>query len=43
MKIGVGLLIDDDAHNELRDLELIISSNTGNEFGLFQPPHITIK
>lgn len=43
MKIGVGLLIDDDAHNELRDLELIVSSNTGNELGLFQPPHITIK
>jgi len=43
MKIGVGLLIDDNAHNELRDLELIISSKTGNELGLFQPPHITIK
>jgi|GEM_PF-3321507 len=43
MKIGVGLLIDDDAHNELRDLELIVSSKTGNELGLYQPPHITIK
>lgn len=43
MKIGIGLLIDDDAHNELRDLELIVSSKTGNELGLFQPPHITIK
>jgi len=43
MKIGVGLLIDDDAHNELRDLELIVSRKTGNELGLFQPPHITIK
>jgi len=43
MKIGVGLLIDDNAHNELRDLELIVSSKTGNELGLYQPPHITIK
>lgn len=43
MKIGVGLLLEDDAHNELRDLELIISGKTGNELGLFQPPHITIK
>ncbi len=43
MKIGIGLLIDDDAHNELRDLELVVSSKTGNELGLFQPPHITIK
>jgi len=43
MKIGVGLLIDNEAHNELRDLELVVSSKTGNELGLFQPPHITIK
>ncbi len=43
MKIGIGLLIDDDAHNDLRDLEIIVSNATGNELGLFQPPHITIK
>lgn len=43
MKIGIGLLIEDDAYNKLRDLELIVSSETGNELGLFQPPHITIK
>ncbi|MCB9839266.1 2'-5' RNA ligase family protein [Candidatus Nomurabacteria bacterium] len=43
MKIGIGLLVEGEAHNQLRELELIISSATDNELGLYQPPHITIK
>lgn len=43
MKIGIGLLVDGEAFNRLRELELIISNETSNELGLYQPPHITIK
>jgi 2'-5' RNA ligase len=43
MQIGIGLLIGGEAHNQLRDLELIISNATDNDLGLYQPPHITIK
>lgn len=36
-------MVDGEAHNQLRDLELIISKETDNALGMYQPPHITIK
>lgn len=41
--IGIGALIEDEAFNALRKIELQIASKSGNWYGLFQPPHITIK
>lgn len=43
MLIGVGLIIDDEAFNTIREIELKLSNKSKNYHGLFQPPHITIK
>jgi 2'-5' RNA ligase len=41
--IGIGALLDTDAFNTVRSLELAVASATNNFAGLGQPPHITIK
>ncbi len=43
IKMGIGLLIEDDAFNIVRDLQLTVSRTANNVNGLKQPPHITVK
>lgn len=42
-KIGVGILLEDELHNQVREIQLRIADVTGNWQGLCQPPHITVK
>lgn len=42
-KIGIGALIEGEAHNTIRALELKLADKTSNFSGLGQPPHITVK
>ena len=41
--IGVGLLLEGESYNKIREIEQIFSTTISNDHGLFQPPHITIK
>ncbi|MDO8487309.1 MAG: 2'-5' RNA ligase family protein [Candidatus Curtissbacteria bacterium] len=43
MQIGIGILLEEDAYNYARDLELKISNQFNTKDGLRQPPHVTIK
>jgi 2'-5' RNA ligase len=43
IKIGIGLILNADALNTIRELELKVASATNNWRGLQQPPHITLK
>lgn len=41
--IGIGVLLEANANNKLRHLELLLVNETGNWSGLGQPPHVTVK
>jgi len=41
--IGIGVLIESEAFNDIRSLELTAAAATNNFAGLGQPPHITVK
>lgn len=41
--IGIGVLLEGVAFNELRALEMELAERVGNTNGLVQPPHITVK
>jgi len=41
-RIGVGLLIEDEAFNRMRFAQMGVARATGVDFGLLQPPHITV-
>lgn len=41
--VGVGLLLNDEPFNKVRELELCLAELTGNNRALQQPPHITVK
>jgi 2'-5' RNA ligase len=41
--IGIGVLIEGDAFNSLRNTELRLRLKNGNADGLQQPPHVTVK
>lgn len=41
--IGIGALIQDDAFNHIRAIELDTAKVTSNYQGLAQPPHVTVK
>lgn len=43
MKIGIGLLPDSSTFNHIRQLELKMAFSLGENPGLNQPPHITVK
>ena len=42
-KIGIGLLIEEDAFNVMRQSQLRLTRATNNSIGLQQPPHITVR
>ncbi len=43
MHVGYGVLMPPAVFNQMRDLELAFASRYGENPGLHQPPHITLK
>lgn len=41
--VGIGLLFDAEHFNKVRAIELDLAEKTGNDRGLRQPPHVTVK
>jgi 2'-5' RNA ligase len=41
--IGIGVLLDEETCNILRNFELLLFESNQNTSGLSQPPHITVK
>ncbi len=43
MQLGIAILVNDDVHNALRRLQLLVAERCGRNPALKQTPHVTIK